>query len=238
MTLERATDVFVEAFSAGRSVVHPYRFVRHGSIWVMRDDPPRRRPRKSEVVVAGATPSEVVAVIEASDLGWHFIADIRPAESDSKEGDQAYADLGYRRLATEWVFSHDLHDIPEFECAPPVRLISTAEAFAAIPQRVSQPRRWRVDARQYAAWDGERDYGWVMSRPTGADSWVEDLFVHAEVRRRGFGRALMSRLLRDDREAGIEHSVLVASTAGSHLYPQLGYRQLGVLRIYCPRDRA
>lgn len=238
MTLERATDVFVEAFSAGRSVVHPYRFVRHGSIWVMRDDPPRRRPRKSEVVVAGATPSEVVAVIEASDLGWHFIADIRPSECDSKEGDRAYGELGYRRLATEWLFSHDLREIPESECDPTVRLISTAEAFAAIPQRVSQPRKWRADARQYAAWDDERDYGWVMSRPTGADSWVEDLFVHADVRRRGFGRALMSRLLRDDREAGIEHSVLVASTAGSHLYPQLGYRQLGVLRIYCPRDRA
>lgn len=238
MTLERATGVFVEAFSASRSVAHPYPFVRYGSIYVMRDDPPRRRPRKAEVVVAGAEPAAVVSLIGQIDLGWHFIADIRSTEEEASQGDRAYGGLGYRRLATEWVFGHDLQQVPVYECDPPVQFIETPDAYAAIPQRVPQPRKWRPDARQYAIWDQDRDYGWVMSRPTGNDAYVEDLFVHADVRRKGFGRALMSRLLLDDRAAGVENSVLIASSAGSRLYPQLGYVPLGVLRIYCPRDRA
>jgi hypothetical protein len=47
----------------------------------------------------------------------------------------------------------------------------------------------------------------------------------------------MSALLQDDREHGVEESVLVASSDGARLYPHLGYEKLGVLQVFCPAMR-
>ncbi len=42
----------------------------------------------------------------------------------------------------------------------------------------------------------------------------------------------MSAVMRDDKEKGIERSVLFASGAGSRLYPPLGYEHIGTLQLF------
>jgi predicted acetyltransferase len=54
-------------------------------------------------------------------------------------------------------------------------------------------------------------------------------------RRRGIARAMLSRVLRDDREAGAEANVLTSSHVGARLYPLLGYEHLATLYVYKPR---
>lgn len=238
MNVPRAIEVFVTAFGANKSRTHPYRVEQHevpsGVLWTMADELPRRNPRKSEVIAYGVPPP--IATQMANDLvGWHFLGAMLDSEQEIPEADVAYKALGYRPLASERFFVHDLREIPAFECNPPVKLIESAAELATIPQRVSQPRKWMDSLRQYASWDDSRDYGWVTSRDVGVDSWVGDLWVPDDLRRQGYGRALMSKLLYDDRSLGREWSVLLASTVGSFLYPQLGYRQIGVLRLYCPK---
>jgi GNAT superfamily N-acetyltransferase len=238
MNVPRAIEVFVTAFGANKSRTHPYLVEQHevpgGVLWTMADKLPRRNPRKSEVIVYHVQPE--VAVEHAHALvGWHFLGAMLDGEEQIGASDVAYKALGYRPLASERFFVHDMKDVPVFTSEPPVRLIESAAQLATIPQQVPQPRRWMEDLRQYAIWDEIRDYGWVTSRDVGRDSWVGDLWVPNNLRRRGYGRALMSRLLQDDRDLGREWSVLLSSTVGSYLYPQLGYRQIGVLRLYCPK---
>jgi predicted N-acetyltransferase YhbS len=89
--------------------------------------------------------------------------------------------------------------------------------------------------RQYVALDDREPVGWVASVRFKDAGWVSDLHVQETHRRRGIGRALMNRLLLDDRAAGLEASVLLATNAGAMLYPLVGYRQIGELLIYCPK---
>ncbi len=111
---------------------------------------------------------------------------------------EAYKREGYRALGTEWLFTHDLRDIPQFDCEPPVRRVHSVEEWRTVPQQAPQPRHFRSDTRGYCIWDESRDYGWVHSVPYGNDCWVSDLYVYADFRGQGYGRALMSRLLQDD----------------------------------------
>jgi predicted GNAT family acetyltransferase len=89
--------------------------------------------------------------------------------------------------------------------------------------------------RQFCAeLDGEI-VGWVHSiqlRPNIASCF--NMYVKPEFRRRGIAKALLSRMLADDREHGALHNVLLASHAGAKLYPAVGYEQIGTLHLFCP----
>lgn len=239
MSMDRFLGVFVIAFCRGKSVYHPYVPRRIGGLWVLEDGPGRRRPRKSEVIAHGLTPEQVVRRIRDGRVGWHFLCHaITPGEISGGELRSRYRALGYRSLGSEGMFAHRLTDIPEFVSNPPVRRIESAAQLDAMYSGEGRRRCWRDDARLYGIWDDRTDYGWVYSTPVERDAFVSDLFVGEECRRRGFGSALMSRLLRDDRDTGVEFSVLLASRAGTELYPRLGYQNLGTLEIFCPvRDR-
>ena len=238
-SLERIVEVSVQAFCRGKSRTHPYLATWHDDLWVLQDGPGKKRdPRKIEVFTCGLSPRETVERIKSLGLGWHFICAAHPDESDFKEVRQAYKELGYRALATEWFFVHDLKNIPHFDSEPPVRIVESPEELATIRQRAPQPRRFRTDGtRHYCVWDEDFDFGWVHSVPYGEDNWVSDLFVYREFRNRGYGKALMSRLLADDQALGVNSSVLIASTAGARIYPSLGYEQVGVLHVLCPVNR-
>ena len=54
-------------------------------------------------------------------------------------------------------------------------------------------------------------------------------------RRRGIGRALLCRMLRDDRARSSRCSVLTASHTGALLYPRVGYERIGTLLMFAPR---
>lgn len=205
---------------------------------MLQDGPGRKNPRKSEVITSGIEPAEVVGRIRKIGLGWHFLCHIHADDAEFDAIRAAYKDLGYRAMSTEWVYIHRLQNIPLISSDPPVRLVETAEQAKAIPQRASQPRKFREGSRLYAVWDDTTDYGWVESVPFGEDAWVSGLYVFSDARGRGFGRALMSKLLQDDKAHGVRTSVLVASSDGARLYPHLGYEKIATLQVFCPMERA
>jgi len=66
-------------------------------------------------------------------------------------------------------------------------------------------------------------------------TWCADMHINASHRRRGIGRALLCRMLRDDRARGSKCSVLTASHTGALLYPRVGYERIGTLLLFAPR---
>jgi GNAT superfamily N-acetyltransferase len=237
MTLDQAIEVSVRGFAAGKSLYYPYAITDLGGLYHLHDDPPRKNARKQEVFAVDRSPEEIVETLREAGIGWHFLCDVTPSCLDLKARKAAYKALGYRAVATEWVFVHDLREIPVFDSDPPVRLVRTAEEWATIPQDTGQKRRW-VDAfRQYALWDDAAAYGWGESRQYGMHAYTSNIFVPETYRGRGYGRAVMSRLLQDDRELGLEGNALIASTAGARLYPHLGYELVGTLQMFCPSKR-
>lgn len=60
------------------------------------------------------------------------------------------------------------------------------------------------------------------------------MYVAPAYRRHGIARAMLCRLLRDDRAAGIALAVLLASHAGARLYASVGYTQIGTLLFFTP----
>lgn len=238
MDLERAATVFVTAVSQLKSASYGFSASRADGLWVMKDDPPRQKARTSEVVAIEDDPPRVVQSVERLDVGWHFLSHLIGPEKDDRPVLDAYKRLGYRAQSTEWMFVHDLVSIRRFDSSPSVRLIGTQEELDRVPQQASQKRKLRPGTRLFCISDDARDYGWVRSVPVGGDTWAADLFVHADFRGRGYGRALMSALLRTDQEQSVQSNVLLASSSGARLYPHLGYRRIGVLRMFCPRDRS
>jgi len=89
--------------------------------------------------------------------------------------------------------------------------------------------------RQYVALDGADVVGRVRSVDAVGATWCADMHVQPSYRRRGIGRALLSRMLRDDRAHGSKCSVLTASHTGALLYPRLGYERIGTLFMFAPR---
>lgn len=236
--LEDAVQIFVTAFSIGKSRSHPYAVEKSGPLWVMRDGPGKKGPqRKIEVVACNQIPETVVAQIAKAKLGWHFVCDIF-ADNDSAPARKAtYKSLGYRALSTERFYAHQMHRIPKFECFPPARLVSNQQEFDSIPQRSQHSRKLAEGTRQFCIWDELHAYGWVYSRPIESSAWVGDLYVDAQYRGGGFGKAIMSKLLQTEKGLGTKSVVLLASKLGSIIYPSLGFEEIGLAQIFCPVRR-
>lgn len=238
VSIPKAIEVFVHAFSQGKSMTYPY--VPHfvDGMWIMRDTPDRKNARKIEIISYGIEPKSVVDRIQKHDIGWHFLCEIHRPEDDFDAIRAEYKSLGYKAVSTEWLFVHSLENIPEFSSTPEVRLVEDQATMDSIPMRGSQRRKLRAGAQHYSIWDDETDYGWVYSVPVGENAWVADLHVHDDLRGRGYGKALMSKLLQDDKALGIQNSVLLASSLGARIYPTLGYQQIGILQMFCPAKRS
>ena len=89
--------------------------------------------------------------------------------------------------------------------------------------------------RQYAALVEDKPVGWVRSIDVAQATWCADMYVMPEFRRRGIARAMMARMLRDDRTHGSKLAVLTASHTGAKLYPIVGYKQIATLMLYTPK---
>ena len=237
ISLERALEVFVHGYCAGRSRTWPYLGSQHGHVWVLQDAEGRKEKRKTEVVTKSA-PNQAVAQIQQLNLGWHFIADIAEDENDIESRKRAYSELGYRKISTEWMYAHGMRNLPAFASTPAPQFIESQDALANVPSYSGDKNRWRSEADQFVVWDGAIRIGEVSSVAVGEDAWISNLYVQDEYRSRGFGKALMSAVLHHDAARGIRNSVLLATKAGSRIYPSLGYQLIGLMQIFCPRDRA
>lgn len=107
----------------------------------------------------------------------------------------------------------------------------------ATRSRPIAPEHLTKDApfRQYVAIEGRELVGWVRSVDASDSTWCSNMFVLPSHRRRGIGRALLAKMLRDDRRRGAKKSVLLASHTGALVYPRVGYEQIGLLLIFAPR---
>src|SRR5262249_49187897 len=147
----------------------------------------------------------------------------------------AYKALGYRLLVTEGLFVQRLELIPQPPAPVPIIRVRTPELAAQLGKltrtRPIPDRLLGDDApfRQYVARGGEHTVGRVRSAAAAGAPWCADMHVERPHRRRGMGRALLARMLRDDHARGSKCSVLTASHAGALLYPHAGYARIGTL---------
>ena len=113
--------------------------------------------------------------------------------------------LNYRLNSTEPVMVHRLRRIPRAAGPLPIERVLTAELADRLNRttRIRQilPEHLSPDAplRQYVALEDGQPVGWVQSIVVDSATWCSNMHVAPAARRRGIGRALMCRMLRDDR---------------------------------------
>src|SRR5262245_4374205 len=237
-----AIEVSVRGHSARKSRTFPYEARRICSLWVMRDAP-RKNPRdyrKEEWIAYHVNAKSVDAVARRHSRGRFFVGVMLEADASDEPTRTAYRSLGYRLLATEGFFVQRLHRIPRFALPLPIERVRTSELATRLAQatrsRPILPSLLGNDApfRQYVALDGQAIVGRVQSVDAVGATWCADMQVDARYRRRGIGRALLCRMLRDDRARGAACSVLTASHLGALLYPRVGYERIGTLFLFAP----
>lgn len=247
MTIEAAMDVFIEAFCLGRSRTHPYMGGQECGMWVMRDglrkDP--RDYRCEEWFVRGVLTTDQDSHIRKQTRGRYAVGSIRTPDESEDELRQGYRDLRYRLLMTEMFFAHDLGAFTAADSPATISLVTDRAGMERMkrvtgrlpfhPDRLTEnPRR----VRQYIAEIDGEIVGWTRSIRCREGNWCSDLQVKTEHRRKGIGSALMTRMLRDDKDEWGGASCLLASHAGAKLYPRLGYAAIGQLFVYSPLDKA
>src|SRR5688500_7939283 len=239
---ERAIEVFVRGFCFSRSYTHPYTAERIDGAWVMRDAQNRRSySRVEEFVAHRIAPADLAALARSHARGHFRICAMRIANESDSEIRGGFRALGYRLMATEAFMAHPLIDIPDMESPIPIVRVETADQVAVLHRETRRrqilPEHLESNSppiRQYMAVHGERAIAWAASIVVGNVSWCSNVFVNPQYRRRGIAKALLSRLLMDDRNSGAVANVLLASHAGALLYPVVGYQTIGELLMYTP----
>ena len=248
--IPRAIEAFVRGFTFTRSITHPYIGEQIGDIWVMRDAPRKGkspRYRTEEWVAHAIAPREIDRTVRAHSRGRFTICTLCANDEPDQQMRTDYKRLGYRLNRTEPLMVHTLKDIPAFEQPARLERVTTlqmaervnkaARSRQLLPAHLPGDDSLQAPIRQYVALIDGEIVGRVASIVAGDDTWVSNMFVTPEFRRRGIARALLSRMLRDDRAAGARQSVLLASHTGAKLYPIVGYQQIGILYIYTPTNR-
>ncbi len=242
--IEQAIEAFARGFCFSRSITHPYVWARYGKAWVIRDVPRKNAKdyRREEWITHEMTPAALDKLARRRTRGRYCICAVRAMTQDARAITEAYKSIGYRYGGPEAFMVHRMKRIPKF--AAPIhieRVLTTelSERFAkAVKRKPLAEEFLKRDAplRQYVAIQGGELIGWVRSIDAGEGiTWVADVYVKPKYRRRGIGRALMTRMLRDDRALGVKRSVLLASSAGAMLYPLVGYEQVAELLLYTPK---
>ncbi|MEI7575325.1 MAG: GNAT family N-acetyltransferase [Armatimonadota bacterium] len=238
MTIPKAVEIFVQAFSQEKSRTYPYVPTQlEPWLWVMQDTPDRKKARKREVISISGDPAQTVNRIEEAGFGWHFICEIHPPDVDFESIRSEYKRLGYRAISTEWLYVHRLDTLPDRTQKIEIVKIESEEIMATIPQTASQKRKLMEGTTKFAIHDGNQDLGWVTHIPMLGSNWVSSLWVRPEYRSKGMGRALMTELLHHAKTRGDAASVLLASSDGARLYPKVGYELIAVLQMFCPAKR-
>ncbi len=242
--IDRAVEVFLQGFSFTRSRTHPYLVERVESVSVLRDAPHKRGDYRTEEWVAhGVAPEDVDRIARENTRGRFSICALSGINEPQEPLHEKFKALGYRLGTTEPLMVHGLLQIPTFESPAANERVTTVELAEQLARATrSRPIRPEYFApesplRQYVAlMDGEV-VGWVSSIVVGDATWCSNMYVNPAFRRRGIARSLLSRMLNDDREAGAQMAVLLASHTGTKLYPVVGYEQIGTLFLFTPKKR-
>lgn len=242
-------DAAIETFAGGwcytRSFTHPYVATRLTPQVLQLHDAPRSNPnadvRRDEFVCFGCSPSEALEISASASKGNFAICFVLPIGVDDTEVRKEFKALGCRLGATEAFMDNTLAPIEATEPIIPIVRIADQAHADAIGKAWRRKQILSRDIgnenaihRVYTIHDGEKFIGSCGSIRVGDASWISSLYVDAAYRRKGLGTALMTRVMSDDREQGINKSVLLASHTGALLYPKLGFAQIGTLYIYNP----
>lgn len=233
---------FGKGFSYVRSLTHDYECVFIGPLMVMRDAPGRKQdPRVEEIVVHGVSPQAADRMICEYGPAKFAVSPLEGMGFDHERQKEQYKAMGYRLRGREPMFVRDLANPipPSLEGIVRVMDAETADALNGLTRtRQILPSHLGIDdapLRLYVAMHEGKPVGWVRSVDAGNRCrWVSNLFVQPEHRRKGLATALMNAMLADDKRLDAMHSVLLASNSGSHLYPTLGYEQIGLLQLFSP----
>lgn len=243
MTVERAVEVFVRGFQFTRSFTHPYLAERiEPQVWRMYDGLRKSGDSRSEEFVGWGREAEALDALARQHSQGRFKMCAILGNDESDTGLRAdFKRLGYRLMGTEGFFVHSLESILSVpEPYPIVRVTTEAQAEVlakAAGRRKILPEHLTAEPapmRQYMSLDGDTPVGWVDSITASGCTWCNSMFVVPSYRRRGIARALLGRMLADDRAAGADASVLLSSHTGAHLYPTIGYEAIGKLLMFTP----
>jgi GNAT superfamily N-acetyltransferase len=241
ITLEHAVEAFVRGFTFTRSFTHPYLPQRVGGVWVARDAPRTNGAYRNEEWIAhGVAPAEIDRLAKAHTRGRFSPCPIVAAGEDDAPLRRQFKALGYRLSTTQPLMVHSLRRIGRFDSPATIQRVTRAD----LAQRLAKAARGRpllpehLDVssdppiRVYVALIDSEIVGWVRSVAAGDLAWCASMFVVARHRRRGIARAMLSRMLADDRKSGAQAGVLLASHTGAKLYAAAGYQQIGTLLLY------
>lgn len=241
-SVERAIDVFAEGFSFTRSRTHPYLVERVGPVVRLHDAPRNKKDlRVEEWIAYGVAPSVVDQAARETTAGRYAISAICGVNEPDEPLRAGYKALGYRLNRTEPFFVHSLHNLLDVTSPATIERVSTQEQnqlLRSARKSGAIPAEWLQDDspyRQYLAVIDGQAVGWVASVTTRYATWCSSMFVVERFRRQGIAKALLSRMLHDDREHGASASVLLSSHAGAKLYPLVGYEQIGTLLLFTPK---
>jgi GNAT superfamily N-acetyltransferase len=240
--INQALETFARGYAYTRSFTHPYLAEQVGPLWVTRDAPRKRDDYRTEEWIAhGVPPEEVDRLAREHTRGRFAVCAIRGFDDPMAPLREGYKALGYRLNTTEPLMVHPLETIPRFDCPAEIQRVTTQEAAdrlaKAARSRQILPRHLNgtdPHLRQYVALVAGEPVGWVRSIVVDHATWCSNMYVKAEHRRRGIAKALLSRLLQDDRDHGACTAVLLSSHTGALLYPGVGYRQIGTLMLFIP----
>ena len=242
MTLEKAVHVFVHGFAFTRSFTHPYLVSQRAGLIVMHDAP-RERERNPEYVVVGMSPRKGWEALKKAEFSRGGVCVMCGLGDDLDFIRDSYKSFGLRFARGEPMFAAATAAAPVYKAPLPVVRVDSLELAervkrAARTRQILPEHIGREDTlRLYAAINGRSAVGWVKSIPVDDCAWVSNLYVDKAMRGKGIGRALMSTMLKDDAAHGVRHSVLLASGAGSRLYPHVGYERIGTLMMFIPAKR-
>ncbi|NTU79101.1 MAG: GNAT family N-acetyltransferase [Chloroflexales bacterium] len=191
----------------------------------------------AEFFAYGSNPAAALAAVAASrppQRHYLTVLEDRPGLRETIERG------GFRLDDTEALMALDLAaaplPLPEWE----VSVLRSVEAAEWHNANDPQGIRWALPANladpRMAHYAIVRD-GRLLARGRNfhldaGHSYVSRVYTAEAHRGRGLARALMTRLLADDRARGARWSVLTASRMGEPLYARLGYRALGTILIF------
>jgi GNAT superfamily N-acetyltransferase len=243
--IARAIEVFVRGFCFTRSFTHPFLAERVGpTMWVVRDGPRTSGDyRREEWIAHGVPAAEIDRVARQQTRGRFAVCAVLGMDEPDGPMRDAFKSIGYRLGSTEPMMVHRLKCIPRYDSPAAIERVTT-QAMADRLAKVARSRQilpeYLVDdapLRQYVALIDDQIVGWVRSIVTPAGTWCSNMYVARPWRRRGIGRAMLGRMLRDDRASGATIAALTASHTGALLYPVVVYQQIATLYLYTPRKR-
>jgi predicted GNAT family acetyltransferase len=242
-----ALDVAIEALAHIRGFTHPKEIMRHGPLRIYRDAPGMKGPARTEELFSyGASANELlVAVKDYAPRGKYFLEPLLNPGDDGEAMKQALKAAGYRLARTEPFFACALNTPQQPDDAWQVKRVASFDEAKRVglealnqrgrpmlPEHFTSPRP--LARMYYVEVDGKAVAAVTSVQPRQDATWVHNLGTRVEYRRRGIATALMRHMLADDAHYSAKHSVLLASHTGALLYPQLGYKQIGLLHIYNP----